>query len=622
MCGITGIAGEKAAEHIVAMTRTLAHRGPDGEGFYSSVDIALGHRRLSVIDLKTGHQPMTTPDGRHTIVFNGEIYNFVALRKRLESRGARFRTCSDTEVLLLAYAAWGRHALERLRGMFAFAIWDGWERRLFLARDRLGLKPLYFAETAGSFLFASEMKALLAHPKISRRLDPLALDDFLTYLYVPAPGTIFRGISELPPGHWLEWHDGRLRTRRYWDVTFAPEAQPPRRHSEALQSLLADSVGAHLASDVPLGVFLSGGLDSGVVTVLMARAQSAPVRAFTLGFGEGDHRYSEWEYARIVSEAVGARARQISVPPESATLLGPATRHFDEPFGNPTSLLIYHLSEQARHHVTVALAGDAGDELFLGYPRYQGVLFAERYRKLPAFLRNLAAAAVQHLPEPGNGNHFPRRLREFTGGCRYSPERMYFEWISYFSKDLRRRLYTPDLARAVGDYDSTRFIMDLFHRSDARDMIDRVNYVDLHSFLPFNVLRYADRMSMAHGLELRAPFADHRLIEQMARVPWKQKLRSRQTKVLLRQAAKELLPRKILRRGKLGLNPPMGLWLRGALQPLLHDYLAPQQLRRRGYFRSEVVQELIRDHLHGRRDYSLHLWALICFEEWHRQYLN
>lgn len=622
MCGIAGIAGENAAEHIVAMTRTLAHRGPDGEGFYSSEDIALGHRRLSVIDLETGQQPMTTHDGRYTVVFNGEIYNFPALRKQLESLGARFRTRSDTEVLLQAYATWGRHALEKLRGMFAFAIWDGWERRLFLARDRLGLKPLYFAETAASFLFASEMKGLLAHPGIPRRLDPLALDDFLTYLYVPAPGTIFRSIRELPPGHWLEWNDGRLRIRRYWDVTFAPESQPPRQHCEALQSLLADCVGVHLASDVPLGVFLSGGLDSGVITALMARTGSAPVRAFTLGFHEGDHRYSEWEYARIMSEAVGARACQISVPPESASLLGPATRHFDEPFGNPTSLLIYHLSGQARRHVTVALAGDAGDELFLGYPRYLGVLLAERYRKLPTLLRDFAAAAARRLPEPGNGNHFPRRLREFTDGCRHYPERMYFEWISYFSGDLRRRLYSPDFARAVGDYDSSGFIMELFHRSGARDMIDRVNYVDLHSFLPFNVLRYADRMSMAHGLELRAPFADHQLIEQMARVPWHQKLRAGQTKVLLRQAAKEWLPRKILRRGKIGLNPPMGLWLRGALQPLLRDYLSPQQLRRRGYFRPEVVQELIRDHLQARRDYSLHLWALICFEEWHRQYLN
>jgi asparagine synthase (glutamine-hydrolysing) len=622
MCGLAGIAGQSNKDAIQEMTRQLAHRGPDGEGFYFTEGVALGHRRLSVIDLETGHQPMTTPDGRHTIVFNGEIYNFPELRKELESRGTRFRTRSDTEVLLEAYAAWGNDAVRKLRGMFAFAVWDAANRQLFAARDRLGLKPLYFAEVRGSLIFASEMKGLLAHPEIPREIDLLALDDFLTYLYVPAPRTIFRRIQELPPGHWLEWQDDHLRVSRYWDLTFTPKIQPPQDHLEEVQALLAEAVRVHLASDVPLGVFLSGGLDSSVVTALMARSQSAQVSAFTLGFRDGEHRYSEWEYARTVAEAVGAHTRELIVPAESAALLSSVTRHFDEPFGNPTSLLIYQLSQLARQYVTVAMVGDGGDEVFLGYPRYRGVMFAEQYRRVPRVLRNIASGIAQYLPEPGNGNHFPRRLREFTEGSHHLPERMYFQWISYFSSGLRRRLYSPALTHELSDYDSSEFLMALFRRCGPVDGIDRVNYVDLHSFLPFNILRYADRMSMAHGLELRAPFIDHRLIEKMASVPWRYKLRGNQTKVILRKAAEKLLPPKILARGKLGLNPPMGLWLRGRLKHLLEEYLSPHQVRQRGYFRPEVVQELIHDHHSGRRDYSLHLWALISFEEWHRQYLD
>lgn len=622
MCGIAGIAGESGLGHIAAMTRTLVHRGPDGEGFYSGPAVELGHRRLSVIDLETGSQPMTTPDQRYTIVFNGAIYNFLELRKQLTSRGVCFRTRSDTEVLLECYAAWGKDGVRKLRGMFAFAIWDAKDRRLLLARDRLGLKPLYYAEADGSLLFASEMKGLLAHPAISRELHLPALDDFLTYLYVPAPRTIFRGIRELLPGHWLEWQSGQVRLHRYWDVSFAPDVSPLERHREALQAMLAESVSLRLASDVPLGAFLSGGLDSSVIAALMSRAQIQPLRTFTLGFSDGERRYNEWEYARAVGEALGAHARELTVPAESADLLGRVTRHFDEPFGNPTSLLIYQLAELARRDVTVALAGDGGDEVFLGYPRYRGVLFSEQYRKVPRAMRYVAAALASRLPEPCNGNHLPRRVRAFVAGCRHSPERMYFEWISYFSRELRGHLYSEELLRELRGYDSSQFLMGLFRRSGTTDWVDRVNYVDLHSFLPFNILRYTDRMSMAHGLELRSPFTDHKLIELMARVPRRYKLQARQSKVLLRRTAQSLLPHRILRRGKLGLNPPLGLWLRGRLQPMLRDYLSPHLLRRRGYFRPETVQQMVHDHLCGHRDYSLHLWALISFEEWHRQYLH
>jgi asparagine synthase (glutamine-hydrolysing) len=630
MCGIAAIAGLEDRGAIHAMTRSLAHRGPDGEGYYFDRELALGHRRLSVIDPEGGRQPMTTQDGRFILAFNGEIYNFRELRRELEATGWCFRTRSDTEVLLASWAAWGREALEKLRGMFAFAVWDRDERSLFAARDRLGLKPLYWTEAAGGLLLASEMKGLLAHPLVDRALDLTALDDFLTYLYVPAPKTIFRGIHELPPAHWLEWRPGRgstsVRIGRYWDVRFDPRPVPLGESVEALQALLQEAVSLRLESDVPLGVFLSGGLDSSTILAVAARRLSEPVRAFTLDFPGS--RYSELAQARRVAQAVGAASHELtlpSLPPsleDPEALLSEVTRHFDEPFGNPTSLLIYQLSRLSRRQVTVALVGDGGDEVLLGYPRYRGAVLADRCRHIPEPLRRLAARGAAHLSEPGDGNHFNRRLREFAAGACQPPDRMYFDWVSYFPLELRRRLYRPQLALELSDYDSSAFLLDLFRHAPAADFIDRINYVDLHSFLPCNLLRYTDRMSMAHGLEIRAPFTDHRLIEFLTQVPWRHKLRGSETKFLLRRAAASWVPRQVLRRSKLGLNPPMGLWLRGYLRPLLDEYLSTERLRRRGYFRPETVREIIRDHLDGRRDYSLHLWALVSFEAWHRQYLD
>jgi len=363
MCGIAGIIGKADEGLIQSMTRVLAHRGPDGEGYYLDQGVALGHRRLSIIDLETGQQPMTSADGRYTIVFNGEIYNFLELRRELESRGVRLRTRSDTEVLLEAYATWGRDALAKLRGMFAFAIWDKRERSLFAARDRLGVKPFYYAQIASQFLFASEMKSLLAYPGFERKLNYPALDDYLTYLYVPPPETIFQGIFELPPAHWLEWENCNLRLCEYWDVNFAGEKNASKQIVKETQEVLDDAVAARLISDVPLGVFLSGGIDSSTIARLMANHLSEPVRAFTLKFQEGGRWYSETEFAREVSEAIGAESRELEIVSKSAELLGTVTRHFDEPFGNPTALLLYQLSEAARQHVTVALVGDAGDEV-------------------------------------------------------------------------------------------------------------------------------------------------------------------------------------------------------------------------------------------------------------------
>src|SRR5437762_2842770 len=606
MCGITGMVGRADSRLIELMTRMLAHRGPDGEGYSRAKGLALRHRRLSIIDLATGQQPMTTADGRYTIVFNGEIYNFQELRRELEGRGVRFRTRSDTEALLEAYVAWGGNALEKLRGMFAFAIWDKQERTLFAARDRIGLKPFYYAQIGARFAFASEMKSLLLLPGWERKLNCAALDDYLTYLYVPPPQTIFQGLFELRPAHWLEWQEGRLRTGKYWDVDFTREKDASRQVVKETQEVLEDAVTARLISDVPLGVFLSGGIDSSTIARLMANHLSEPVRAFTLKFQEGGSWDTEAESAREITAAIGAESNELEIIAESAQLLGAVTRHFDEPFGNPTSILLYQLSEVARRHVTVVLVGDAGDEVFLGYPRYQGALLSSRYRSVPLALRRMVAWGAEHLPEANNGNHFKRRAREFfVGGC-HPPELMYLNWVRYFDQALLNRLYSQDLKRELAGHDPSEFLMGLFTRAGGADLIDRINYVDLHSFLPHNILRYSDRMSMAHGLEIRCPYTDHRLVEFIAGLPWEYKLHRTETKVLLRNAAKPWLPKSVFRRSKMGLNPPMGLWLREHLKPSLGEYLSTECVRRRGYFRTETIEELVRDHLNGRRDYSLH----------------
>ena len=622
MCGIAGIVGEADDGLIRSMTRVLAHRGPDGEGFFRSEGVALGHRRLSIIDLETGQQPMTSADGRYTIIFNGEIYNFLELRRELESRGMRFRTRSDTEVLLEAYATWGRDAIQKLRGMFAFAIWDERERRLFAARDRLGVKPLYHAQIGPRFAFASEMKSLLVLPGCEHKLNYSALDDYLTYLYVPPPQTIFQNIHELPPAHWLVWENGNVRVGEYWDVDFSGEKNTSEQVVRETQEILDDTVASELISDVPLGIFLSGGLDSSTIARLMANHLAEPVRAFTLKFQEGGRWYSETEYAREISAAIGAQSRELEIVSRSAELLGTITRHFDEPFGNPTSILLYELSQAARKHATVVLVGDGGDEAFLGYPRYRGAALSSRYRHVPLALRRLVAWGAEHIAEASNGNHFKRRAREFLSGSCHSPERMYLEWVRCFDQPLLSRLYSPEMKRQQAGHDSSQFLMGLFDRAKGTGLIDRINYADLHSFLPHNILRYFDRMSMAHGLEVRVPFTDHKLLEFLGRVPWQAKLHGNQTKHLLRQAAQHWVPENILKRNKMGLNPPMGVWLRQHLRPLLSEYLSPEQIKRRGYFDPRVVQELIQDLMTGRRDYSLHLWALISFEEWHRQYLD
>ena len=633
MCGITGAVPGVDRSVLQRMTAALAHRGPDGTGIFDDPlrgAVSLGHCRLAVIDLPGGRQPMTSADGRWTLVFNGEIYNFRDLRRELESSGVAFRTASDTEVLLEAWARWEAGALEKLRGMFALALWDGREKALWLVRDRLGLKPLYYTQAAGSLLFGSEIKALLAHPAVAPELRPSALDDYLTFLYVPAPQTIFQGVHELPPAHWLRAQNGRLETRCYWRARPLPSGESSPASAEELCALLDEAVRMRLVSDVPLGAFLSGGLDSSSIVALAARDQApqvggsstAPLRTFSLGFRAGEEPYTELEYARLVSAHCGTEHRELTIRPDCAALLPRMVQLFDEPFGNPTALLLHALSEAARQHVTVALAGDAGDELFLGYPRYLGAQLRRLWGGVPSPLRGAAAALAGLLPESTNGRHAARRTREFLSASGGSWQQAYIGWVSYFSPDLRSELYSPEFHSALGGHSAESFLERRFSEVADCHPLAQVSYVDLHSFLPHNLLQYGDRMSMAHALELRLPFTDHRLVEFALRIPPAQKLRGRQTKYLLRRAMRPLLPKQTLVRSKLGLNPPLGRWLRRELAPLVESYLSPAAVRRRGWFRPEAVARLRRDFDAGGRDFSLHLWGLLVLEEWARQYLD
>ena len=623
MCGITGGVPGIDSRLLARMTAALAHRGPDGEGFFHAATpdgASLGHRRLAVIDPAGGRQPMTSGDGRWTLVFNGEIYNFRELRRELESDGVSFRTRSDTEVLVEAWAHWGVRAIERLYGMFAFAMWDARDRALWLVRDRLGVKPLYYTQVRGGLLFGSEIKALLVHPETPRAVRHSALDDYLTYLYVPAPQTMFEGIEQLPPAHWLRFADGKAEICRYWQARPLAAGEAEQAHPDDLCALLDETVKMRLVSDVPLGAFLSGGLDSSSIVALAARSQREPVRTFSLGFGAGEEHYTELEYARLVSGRYATEHRELTIRPNCAELLPRIVALFDEPFGNPTALLVHALAAATREHVTVALAGDAGDELFLGYPRYLGARLQRAWGAVPGPVRRAAAAVAERIPESTNGLHTRRRAREFLSADGDSWQSAYIGWVTYFNATQRRELYTPEFANAVGGHSAEQFLETKFAEVAGADPLDQASYVDLHSFLPHNVLQYGDRMSMAHALELRLPFTDHRLVEFALRLPPGQKLRGRETKHLLRRAMRPFLPRETLHRSKLGLNPPLGRWLRAELAPLVDRYLSPAAVRRRGWFRPEAIARIRAEFDEGRRDYSLHLWSLLVLEEWARQY--
>jgi len=555
MCGICGIyyvdPGQKVERHVLQhMTDALIHRGPDDEGLYLGDGVGLGMRRLSIIDLVTGKQPISNEDGSVWIVFNGEIYNHLTLRSELERKGHRFRTRADTEAIVHAYEEYGAHCPEHLNGMFAFAIYDSRSRRLLLARDRLGIKPLYYTFDGRRLVFGSELKSLLRAPGVPREIDFQALDAYLTFEYIPAPLSIFRGVAKLPQAHTLTLEQGQLRLRQYWDVAFGlgeAMAKSEQEWGEELVALLADAVKIRLMSDVPLGAFLSGGLDSSSVVAMMSRAMDRPVKTFSIGFSEAT--YNELDYARTVARAFGTEHHEEIITPDAVSLTETLVAHLDEPLGDFSIFPTYMVSRMTRQHVTVALSGDGGDELLAGYDTYVADRLARAYVRLPRVLRHgLIEPLASRLRPTEKKKGLVNRTVRFVQGVALPAHLQHVRWMIFLSQAQKESLYSPMLQDALAGTNPYEFIEKYFDRVRGADPLSQQQYVDLKTYLPDDILVKVDRMSMAVSLEARVPFLDYRLVELVGRMPAELRLRNGQTKYILKRAMRGILPEKILTR--------------------------------------------------------------------------
>ena len=622
MCGIAGYTyhdtGRSADRQVLAaMNAAITHRGPDSDGFHFDGPTGIAMRRLAIIDVASGRQPISNEDGSIWIVFNGEIYNHPALRAELKQRGHIFKTHSDTECIVHAYEEYGDDCVRHLRGMFAFAIWDAPKRRLFIARDRLGKKPLYYAEHDGALLFGSELKCLLKYPGFPREMNPEAVHHYLTLQYVPDPLTGFRAAKKLPPAHTLVCENGRISTRRYWDVDFRTKESGDDLR-ERVRAKIEESVRIRLMSEVPLGAHLSGGIDSSVVVGLMAGMSSRPVKTFSIGFEEA--AFNETDHARAVAEKFGTEHQEFIVAPSAMEVLEPLGAHFDEPFADSAAIPLWYLSKLTRQHVTVALNGDGGDEAFAGYQRYYADAVANFYGLVPSFLRNAADALFSLLPVNGNKpveKSPAAALRKLGHAASFGSGASVVRWGSYFSEAEKAALYTGDFAKAMEP--SHAAMERTYAAALAANRVDRTLYTDLHHYLPGALLVKADRVTMAHSLEARSPFLDHELMELAARLPVRWKVRGTTAKWILRDLFRDFLPERIAGRGKLGFSVPLARWFAGPNLDAVRDLLG-SGARCHGFLSAENISKLIEQNRSGRFDHGKKIWALLVLENWLRSY--
>ena len=626
MCGITGIVRRDRApidrELLMRMNNAIHHRGPDEDGFYFSDGVGLAMRRLAIIDLKSGQQPIHNGDRTAWIVFNGEIYNYRELRKQLEALGHTFYTDSDTETIVHAYDQYGTACPKHLRGMFAFAIWDERDKSLFIARDRVGKKPLLYAQTHDQLIFGSEFTALLTHPAISREVNYEAIHHYLSFISVPAPLTAYQSISKLEPGHWLLWRDGEIKLERYWQLDFSHKIDISEQEAgERVSELLRDAVRVRLMSEVPLGAFLSGGIDSSAVVALMAQESSDRVKTFSIGFEEQD--FSELHHARRVAEHVGAEHHEFIVRPNAMEILPTLVEHYGEPFADSSAIPSYYVSRETRRYVTVALNGDGGDECFAGYERYAAMNLAQRYTKLlPAALRTGVIANVANaLPEFRSRGPLGKGKR-FLQAASLSPIQRYLRWISAFDENAKLELYSDQFREQTRGFSTVSIIEPWFAKANGAGIVDASLLTDTMTYLPNDLLVKMDIASMTVSLEARSPFLDHHLMEFAASLPEKLKLRRMTTKYLLKRVLRDLVPAKNLSRGKMGFGVPIGHWFRGSMQPFLRETLLSEKAGSRGFFRKEKVEQIVDQHVAGRTDHSHRLWSLLMLELWFQRFID
>ena len=624
MCGICGLASIQSDQIqteeavIRRMTQTLQHRGPDSDGFYLNSRVMLGMRRLSIIDLDTGEQPITNEDGTVVVIFNGEIYNFRSLRRALENKGHHFRTQSDTEVIVHAYEEYGERCLEHLNGMFAIAIWDRRYDVLFLARDRLGIKPLFYWHDSRHLVFGSEIKAVLAHPAAPREIDLSALDAFLSVEYIAGSQTIYSGIRKLQPGHYLKLHDGQVDIVRYWNIRKSETPQDEAACIEHLTELIDDAVRMRMVSDVPLGAFLSGGIDSSTVLAFMSRHSTQPVRTFSIGFD--DVTYNELPIAAQVADFFQTDHSFRVLDPDVRSMAFDLVGQFDEPFGDFSIFPTFLVSRLAREHVKVVLTGDGGDEVFGGYDTYVAQWLSRYYRWVPESVRTkILPALMAQFPPQAAKKGLINKAKRWVEGAALPDNLQHVRWMIFSDLAQKDRLYSSEFKTALGKDASLAPFEAYFEEAAGFNSLGQQQYVDIKTYLAEDILTKVDRMSMATSLEARVPLLDYRIVEFAVNLPAHMKLRKGQTKWILRQAMAPHLPSAVLRKPKQGFSIPMKHWLTGPLKPMMQDLLSPAALQQHGYFEAATVQQWMDEHLKGKVNHSHRLWGLIVFQIWMQQ---
>jgi asparagine synthase (glutamine-hydrolysing) len=629
MCGICGFFGSDkrlTQSTLERMNRTLIRRGPDEGGQYVVPGAGIAMRRLSIIDLAGGRQPIHNEDATVWVVFNGEIYNYRQLRDDLQARGHRFSTHSDTEVIVHLYEEYGDDLVLHLRGMFAFALWDTVKRRGLIARDRLGIKPLFYTRVGDGLVFGSEIKAVLGSGLVAKNIDRQALDAYFAYTYIPAPLTVYTDIRKLEPGHLLTIEAGRVEQRQYWDVDFG---QVDTGHDETawadlFEKAIDDAVTSHLVSDVPLGAFLSGGIDSGMVVALMSRHSAEPVQTVTMGFGGSKNPLvDERPLAASVAARYGCQSHQYTVEPDFRAIVGEIVDAFDEPFADDSVIPSYYVSELMRRRAKVALSGLGGDELFAGYQRYAGVQLNERYsRWVPGLLhRHVLDPLVQRLREPASASDKINHLKRFSAGVLKSPAERYCSYVSTLTAQGRGRLFRAEVTATIDHAATDHLIIDPYERCKAPDAVSRALYADMKTYLPEDILALSDRLSMWHSLEVRVPLVDHPLVELSARLPTQFKISGQRKKLLLRRIASAHLPEAVMKHRKQGFEAPMGAWLRTNLADYARAILSPERVRASGFFNEEFVTGKLEEHLSGQQKNNKLLFSLIMFQEWFERHI-